>query len=130
VTYGDVRVPLLGKRIQSLYDSMSPIYDLVTQYEKESLKIALRIADPRRNSVVLEAGFGTGKTVVQLAERVGNTGEVYALDVSQEMTNRTHRLLHRRNLADRVNLIVGDAENTVFSDAFFDLEFSWSSRDS
>ena len=124
VTHGDVRVPLLGKRIQSLYDSMSPIYDLVTQYEKESLKKALRIADPKRNSVVLEAGFGTGKTVVQLAERVGNTGEVYALDVSQEMTNRTHRLLHRRNLADRVNLIVGDAENTAFCDSFFDLVFS------
>ena len=122
--HGDVRVSLSGKRIRTLYDSLSSIYDLLTRYEKGSLKKALDIAHPRENFVVLEAGFGTGRTLVELAKKVGNTGEVYALDVSQKMTNRTHRLLHRRDLSDRVNLIVGDAESTHFCDATFDLVFS------
>jgi len=124
VTDRDVRVPLSGKRIQALYDSVSSIYDLLTRYERGSLKRALEIANLRENLVVLEAGFGTGRTLVELAKRVGNAGEVYALDVSQKMTNRTRRVLHRRNLSDRVNFIVGDAENTSFSDAIFDLVFS------
>jgi demethylmenaquinone methyltransferase/2-methoxy-6-polyprenyl-1,4-benzoquinol methylase len=124
VAHRDVQVPLTGKSIQRLYDLMSPVYDLVTRYENGSLEIALRIADPKPSSIVLEAGFGTGRTVVQFAERVGNSGEVYALDVSRKMTNRTHRLIHRRRLTDRVNLIVGDAENIVFRNAFFDLVFS------
>jgi demethylmenaquinone methyltransferase/2-methoxy-6-polyprenyl-1,4-benzoquinol methylase len=124
VTHKAVRVPLSGKRIQTLYDSMSSIYDLITRYEKGSLKKALEIANLGENCVVLEAGFGTGKTVVELAKKVGDTGEIYALDISQKMTNRTHRLLHRRDLSDRVNLIVGDAESTHFCDATFDLVFS------
>ncbi len=41
VTQGDVRVPLSRKSIQTLYDSMSSIYDLLTRYEKGSLKKSL-----------------------------------------------------------------------------------------
>ena len=124
MTRGDARVPLSGRRIQTLYDSMSPIYDLVTRHEKRSLKRALEIANLGENLVVLEAGFGTGKTVVELAKKVGNTGQIYAIDVSMKMTNRTRGVLRRRNLLDRVSLIVGDAENTSFRDAIFDLVFS------
>ena len=103
---------------------MSSIYDLLTRYEKGSLDKALEISEPRENSIVLEAGFGTGKTVVELAEIVGDSGKVYGLDISQKMTHKTHRLLHGRNLADRVSLIVSDAENTPFSNDTFDLIFS------
>lgn len=124
VADGDVRVPLSGKKIQALYDSMSSIYDLLTRYEKGSLKRALEIANLRENLIVLEAGFGTGRTLVELVKRVGNAGEVYALDVSQKMTNRARRVLRRHNLSDRVNFIVGDAEKTSFGDAIFDLVFS------
>ena len=124
MTHRDVRVPLSGKRIQTLYDSMSSTYDLLTRYEKGALKKALEIANLEENLVVLEAGFGTGKTLVELAKKVGNIGEVYALDLSQKMTTRTHRALHTCNLSDRVNLIVGDAENISFRDAIFDLVFS------
>lgn len=88
------------------------------------MKKALEIANLGENLVVLEAGFGTGNTVVELARKVGNTGEVYALDVSQKMTNRTHGRLHRCNLSDRVDLILGDGRNTPFCDAIFDLVFS------
>ena len=124
VTHGDAHVPLSGKRIRALYDSISSVYDLLTRHEKGSLRKALEIANPKENFVVLEAGFGTGKTVVELAKKVGNTGEVYALDVSQKMANRTRSVLHRCNLIHRVGLIVGDAENTPFCDAIFDLVFS------
>jgi ubiquinone/menaquinone biosynthesis C-methylase UbiE len=124
VTQGHVRVPLSGKRIQTLYDSMSSIYDLLTRYERGSLKKALEIANPRENLLILEAGFGTGRTLVELAKKVGDTGEVYALDVSRTMTNRTHRILHRCNLSHRVNLVIGDARHTPFCDTVFDLVFS------
>ncbi len=122
--HGDVQVPLSAKKIQALYDSLSSVYDLATRYEDASLKRALEIANPRENSIVLEAGFGTGKTVVQLGRKVGNTGEVYALDVSPKMTNRTQRVLHRCSLSDRVALILGDTGSTPFCDATFDLVFS------
>jgi ubiquinone/menaquinone biosynthesis C-methylase UbiE len=124
VPHGDVQVPLTRKRIRGLYDSMSPIYDLVTRYETGSLETATRIADPKLGHIVLEAGFGTGRTVARFAEKVGNSGAVYAFDVSQKMTKRAHRLIDRRNLADRANLIVGEAGNIAIGDALFDLVFS------
>ena len=124
VTHEDVQVPLSGKRIQTLYDSMSSIYDLLTRYERGSLKKAVEISNLSENLVVLEAGFGTGKTLVELAKKVGNAGEVYALDVSEKMVNRTHRRLHRCSLSERVDLILGDGGNTPLCDEIFDLVFS------
>ena len=103
---------------------MSSVYDIFTRYEKGSLEKALEIANPRKNSVVLEAGFGTGRSLVELAKNVGDKGEVYALDISQNMMERTRGLLHRRSLADRVSLILSDAENTPFPNATFDLVLS------
>lgn len=103
---------------------MSSIYDLLTRYERGSLKKALEIANLSENLVILEAGFGTGKTLVELAKKVGNTGQVYALDISLKMLNRTRRRLHRRGVSDRTHLILGDAGNTPFPNNAVDLVFS------
>jgi ubiquinone/menaquinone biosynthesis C-methylase UbiE len=124
VTHGDVQVPLSTKKIQTLYDSLSSIYDLATRYEYASLRRALEIVSPREDSIVLETGFGTGRTVMQLGKMIGNAGGVYGLDVSPKMTHRTWRVLHRCGLSDRVILILGDARSTPFCDATFDLVFS------
>jgi len=118
------RVALSGKKIRSLYDSLSHIYGLLTRFEKDSLKKALDIANVRENFVVLEAGFGAGKTLVEFAKKMGNTGEVYGLDISRKMTNKSQRVLRRHNLSSRVNLVLGDMEYAPFSDAIFDLVFS------
>jgi len=118
------RVPLSGKKIQSLYDSLSHIYDLLTRFEKDSLKKALGIASVRENFVVLEAGFGTGKTLVEFAKKIGNTGELYGLDISRKMANKSQRVLRRHRLSSRVNLVLGDMECAPFSDGIFDLVFS------
>jgi demethylmenaquinone methyltransferase/2-methoxy-6-polyprenyl-1,4-benzoquinol methylase len=124
VTQEDIRVPLSRKRIQALYDSMTSIYDLLTRYEKGSLGRALEIANPEENCIVLDAGFGTGKTTVELARKLCNSGEVYGFDVSQKMANRAQKALHACDLVDRANLIVADAQNASFRDSIFDLVFS------
>lgn len=103
---------------------MSSIYDLLTRYEKGSLEKALEIADMNENCIALEVGFGTGKTLMGLAKKAGKTGEVYGLDISRKMTNRTHRALRRCNLLDRASLVVADAQSTCFRNAIFDLVFS------
>lgn len=124
VTCGDARVRLSRERIRALYDSMSYVYDLLTRYERGTLEKALEIAGRGENCIALEAGFGTGKTFLKLAKKVGNTGEVYGLDISRKMTNRTHRALRRVNLLHRAGLVVADAETGCFRDAVFDLVFS------
>jgi len=120
----DVRVSLSRKTIRTLYDSMSSIYDVFTRYERGSLKRALEIAEVREDSVVLEAGSGTGRALVELATKVGESGAIYALDISEKMLKKANGLVRRGNVADLVSFILSDAESTPFSDGTFDLVFS------
>ena len=45
-------------------------------------EIAIARADPRPGESVVDVGCGTGATTLEIARRVGLTGQVVALDVS------------------------------------------------
>ena len=119
-----IRAPLSRKRIQSLYDSLSSIYDILTRYEEDWLEKVQEIVHLRSDFIIYEAGFGTGKILVKLAKELGNAGRVYALDISRKMAKKARRDLDRLSLSDRVDLVIGDAENAPFNDATFDLVLS------
>ncbi|MDD2876701.1 MAG: methyltransferase domain-containing protein [Acidiphilium sp.] len=79
--------------------------------------LLLERAVPRPGEQVLEIGCGTGTTTSRLADAVGQTGHVTAIDVSRPMLNAARiRLAAQRN----VTLIEGDAAVFGF-DRQFDL---------
>jgi ubiquinone/menaquinone biosynthesis C-methylase UbiE len=119
-----LRVPLSCGKIKRFYDTISWFYDAVTGYEATSMKTALNIADIRENATVLEVGFGTGKGLAEIGRRVGSHGGVFGLDISPRMAKIARKRVQSADMIERVNLILGDAENTPFRNGTFDLVFA------
>jgi ubiquinone/menaquinone biosynthesis C-methylase UbiE len=118
------RVTLSPRKIQQLYDRLSSVYDLVTHYEVPAIKRALEILALREGFRVLEVGFGTGRATLEIAKKVGNTGEVCGLDASIRMMSKANKRLRGHGLNERVDLAIGDVHEMPYLDSIFDVTFS------
>ncbi len=95
---------------KAFYDKISHVYDLLSEHNEGPVRrTGLEKLDAQRGEKVLEIGFGTGHSLVSLAQSVGPTGKVYGLDLSERMLDVSRDNLHKAGLAERVELICGDA---------------------
>jgi demethylmenaquinone methyltransferase/2-methoxy-6-polyprenyl-1,4-benzoquinol methylase len=100
---------------KAFYDKISHVYDLLSEHSEGPVRRAgLEKLDAQRGEKVLEIGFGTGHSLVSLAQSVGPTGKVYGLDLSERMLDVSRDNLHKAGLAERVELICGDAVRLPF----------------
>lgn len=107
----------LFDRISNKYDSMNNVITLGMhrKWREETMKV-LRI---QPGATVLDLCCGTGDWSIALAQAVGPTGQVYALDFSAEMLKIAEQKVVQAGLADRVTLIQGDAMDLPFPDDQF-----------
>ena len=77
-------------------------------------------------SRVLDAGCGGGGMTKLLAEAVGNSGQVTALDIEPALLEATQALLAGTPVVDRVSYELGSIDSLAFTDGTFDLV--WCSR--
>lgn len=104
-------------RISSAYDALS---DANEHTARETGEKALGL---KPGEVVLEVGFGTGNSVIDLARMVGPTGTVHGIDVSTGMLNFAQKKIDKEGLTDTVKLCVGDARKLPYDDSTFDAAF-------
>ncbi len=104
------------------YNRMSRFYGLISSgSEKRFVKAAIeRYLEPRRGERILEPGFGAGQALAAIAGMVGDEGRVYGIDISDGMVEVALGRLRRKGLAERAELIRGDAAAMPYEDAFFD----------
>jgi demethylmenaquinone methyltransferase/2-methoxy-6-polyprenyl-1,4-benzoquinol methylase len=119
-----VEAPLPSKTIQRLYDFLCPLYDYLTRYEISAKEKGLAAASIRKGDHVLEVGFGTGKTVNGLADRVGQTGLVCGVDLSLKMVQKTRSMAKTRKLTCWIDLQLGDARYLPYTENVFDVVFN------
>jgi ubiquinone/menaquinone biosynthesis C-methylase UbiE len=74
----------------------------------------------KHGSIILDVGCGGGKTISRLARRAGK-GKVYGLDQSAEMVDYAKQINRTLIAKNRVEIVQGSIEKTVFKDEFFDL---------
>lgn len=77
---------------------------------------------PKTGERVLDVGCGTGQTLLQLAERVGNRGRVVGLDVSEPMLTEAKARVSSAGVSN-VELVLGNAANQSLGEPF-DVVFS------
>lgn len=65
--------------------------------------------DIQQGMAVADFGAGSGAYVLAIAERLGNTGHVYAVDVQRDLLRRIHTEAHQRGFKN-VGIIWGDLE--------------------
>ena len=68
----------------------------------------------------LEIGYGTGHSLVQLAQAVGHAGHVAGVDISQGMHDVAWRRVQEAGVADRVTLCVAEVPPLPYNDDSFD----------
>ena len=85
--------------------------------------LALDAAAPAPGERIIDIGCGCGATVLALAGRVGPTGQVLGLDISEPMAARARERIGDAGLAN-AQVVVSDAAVHAFPPASADLLFS------
>ncbi len=110
---------------QSFYDRISHAYDLISDAgEHKARETGEQALDIQAGEHVLEIGYGTGNTMIHLAEAVGDSGTVSGIDVSTGMQQVAKKKLTAKGFADRADLCVGDARKLPYEDKSFDAVFA------
>jgi len=103
------------------YDRMSPWYDLLSgSSERKHREAGLALLQAGEGEIILEIGFGTGHSLIELARSVGPSGHIYGLDISAGMRQAAEGRLRAAGLSDRATLTCGDAAHLPYGDDFFD----------
>jgi ubiquinone/menaquinone biosynthesis C-methylase UbiE len=106
---------------KSFYDRISSAYDALTNSNEHAAREkGLKLLDAQPAERVLEIGYGTGHSLVALAQAVAARGQVDGIDVSDGMRQVAQARVVEAGMADRVSLRVGSVPPLPYADAQFD----------
>ena len=107
------------------YDRASRWYRFAEEpFEQRARAVGLDLLRVQPGERVLELGCGAGGALVALARAVGPAGHVVGLDLSPGMIRQAAARLRRAGLAERAELLVGDANSIPCSEGSFDALFT------
>lgn len=107
--------------IKATYAKLSKIYATVEgRFERRLRERGLELLDIQEGEAVLEVGFGTGYSLVEIARSVGKNGQACGIDLTPEMVELARKRLQKEGLAEGVELYEGDAREMPFQDNRFD----------
>lgn len=106
------------------YDRLSNWYDLLAgQSEAKYKRTGLQMLAAQSGETVLEIGFGTGHSLISLAQSVEARGAVYGIDLSAGMCQVTQGRIREQGLLERVHLARGDAARLPYAGDQFNAIF-------
>ena len=110
--------------LKAAYDQIHEHYDTfwLNEAGKPIEELVARLAC-KGNERVFEAGCGTGYATVLIADQLGRSGEVYAVDLSEGMLAEA-RARARSKGVDNVRFVAGDALELLETAGLFDTVFS------
>ncbi len=105
-----------------LFDRWASFRDVLAVQIAPFSDEAYRICRPAPGERVLDLGCGLGETTLQLAELVGEQGEVVGIDAGERFIHRARREAEHHG-AEHVRYLTGDIQVADLGDGF-DLAFS------
>jgi demethylmenaquinone methyltransferase/2-methoxy-6-polyprenyl-1,4-benzoquinol methylase len=107
--------------IKEIYSKLSKTYAFIEEkFEKDIRSRGLTLLSIKQGEVILEIGFGTGSTLVEMAKAVGDSGKVYGIDLTPKMVELATNRLYGQKLANKVDLREGDAREMPYKNQMFD----------
>jgi ubiquinone/menaquinone biosynthesis C-methylase UbiE len=107
--------------VQRLFDTLAGTYDQVgVDFVRPIAAGLVDVLGPTHGERVLVMGCGRGAEVVPLAEGVGGSGRVLALDLSPAMVEECRKVVAQAGL-DNVEVRQGDAQEPALDEPPFDL---------
>jgi len=117
-----LRVRADDTAMKRMYTKFSKIMSLIEKSEKSLRKRSLELLKLQIGEKVLEIGFGRGTALIEISKAVGETGEVYGIDLTPEMVKITKKNLVKNNLLN-VKVEEGDAKNLPYKENYFDVVY-------
>jgi len=107
---------------QRFYDRISHAYDLIADGgEHKARERGLALLDVRCGESALEIGYGTGHSLVQLAQSVGESGHVTGIDISPGMQSVAQKRIASAGVEGRVEFLLGSVPPLPVADRTFDV---------
>ena len=114
-------VPISSEDIKKSYGVMSRFYALAEGiFEKGLRQQGLQLLSVASGEVVLEVGVGTGYSLKEIANSVGEKGKAHGIDITPQMLGITRKRIEKAGLMDRVELYEGDARRMPYQNGKFD----------
>lgn len=115
----------LGKKEQvtQMFDTISGNYDNLNRVISFGIDVkwrkkVLKIVSDKKPKVILDIATGTGDLAILLAQT--NAEKIIGLDISAGMLEVGKKKVEEKNLANTIELVLGDSENMPFEDNYFD----------
>jgi len=121
---GVLRVLQSKEETKAFYDKIAAVYDVLAERSERPIREeGLEMLGARAGETILEIGFGTGHSLIDLARAVGNSGHVLGIDLSEKMVQASERLAREEGLDGRIELVCGDALHLPYADGTVDGAF-------
>jgi ubiquinone/menaquinone biosynthesis C-methylase UbiE len=121
---GVLRVLQTKDETRAFYDKIAGVYDLLAERSEEPVRQeGLKMLDVQPGEKVLEIGFGTGRSLIELARAAGPSGRVFGLDLSEKMLQVARQRVNKEGLGHRVELACGDALHLPYPPGSLDAVF-------
>lgn len=102
------------------YNRLSHWYDLIAGSEAPFRQRGLALLSAQPGERILEIGFGTGESLVALAESVGTKGFVYGIELSDGMVAQAEQRLAKSGLEGRTSLLLADGAHAPVAESSLD----------
>jgi demethylmenaquinone methyltransferase/2-methoxy-6-polyprenyl-1,4-benzoquinol methylase len=105
-----LRVLQTKEETKAFYNKIAKVYDTLAEHSEAPVrKAGLEMLDTQEGNHVLEIGFGTGHSLIELARSVGSSGKVYGIDLSEKMVEISRKRADEQGMDGRIELSCGDA---------------------
>jgi ubiquinone/menaquinone biosynthesis C-methylase UbiE len=107
---GVLRVLQTREETKAFYNKIARVYDLLAEHSEAPVrKAGIEMLHVRQGQHILEIGFGTGHSLIELARSAGPSGKVFGIDLSDKMVEIAQKVVEKENLEKRIELSCGDA---------------------
>ncbi|MCM1151203.1 MAG: bifunctional demethylmenaquinone methyltransferase/2-methoxy-6-polyprenyl-1,4-benzoquinol methylase UbiE [Alistipes sp.] len=112
------------EEVREMFDNIAPRYDLLNHtlscnIDRLWRRRVVREVRRSRPAQVLDMATGTGDLAIEMARRMPDV-RITGIDLSERMLDEARRKVAARGLADRIELLQGDAEHLAAAEASFD----------
>jgi ubiquinone/menaquinone biosynthesis C-methylase UbiE len=116
-----LRVLQTKEETKAFYDKIAKVYDVLAEHSEAPVREAgLAMLNAQPGQHVLEIGFGTGHSLIELARSVGRSGRVFGIDLSEKMLEISQELAAREGLDEWIELSCGDAVHLPYESESLD----------
>lgn len=110
------------KQVALMFDNISPRYDLLNHMLSFGIdriwrRKAINLLISHHPKQILDIATGTGDFALQALKL--NPEKVTGIDISEGMIKQGRQKIKKRNLNDKIELLLGDSENLAFEDNKF-----------